>query len=194
MQVNVQKIFGKWDIGYSLDKHTISSTFTGNNEYGHPTFDTTRTEIGEALYQLKYNSDRNKVTMLAKQIVDSLGNHFQSASLIIPMPPSKQRIFQPVKEIAKQVAVLMNVPYNENLLVKASSTDQMKNIPLKEERIKALCSAFKVNDALADGQYNVLIVDDLYDTGSSLEAATVMLKQYTKINKIFVATITRKSP
>jgi predicted amidophosphoribosyltransferase len=132
--------------------------------------------------------------MLAKQIVDSLGNHFQSASLIIPMPPSKQRTFQPVKEIAKQVAVLMNVPYNENLLVKASSTDQMKNIPLKEERIKALCSAFKVNDALADGQYNVLIVDDLYDTGSSLEAATVMLKQYTKINKIFVATITRKSP
>ena len=194
MQVNMQKIFGKWDIGYSLDKHTISSTFTGYNEYGHPTYNTTRTEIGEALYQLKYNSDRNKVTILAKQIVDLLGNHFQSASLIIPMPPSKQRDFQPVKEIAKQVAALMNVPDNENLLVKTSSTDQMKNIPLKEERIKALCSAFKVNDALADGQYNVLIVDDLYDTGSSLEAATVMLKQYTRISKIFVATITRASP
>ncbi len=194
MQVNMQKIFGKWDIGYSLDKHTISSTFTGYNEYGHPTYNTTRTEIGEALYQLKYNSDRNKVTILAKQIVDLLGNHFQSASLIIPMPPSKQRDFQPVKEIAKQVAALMNVPYNENLLAKTSSTDQMKNIPLKEERIKALCSAFKVNDALADGQYNVLIVDDLYDTGSSLEAATVMLKQYTRISKIFVATITRASP
>lgn len=157
-------------------------------------FDTTRTEVGEALYQLKYKSDHSKVPVLAQQIVDSLGNHFQSASLIIPMPPSMQRTFQPVKEIAKQVAVLMNVPYNENLLVKASSTDQMKNIPLKEERIKALCSAFKVNDVLADGQYNVLIVDDLYDTGSSLEASTVILKQYTKINKIFVATITRKSP
>ncbi|NOS87331.1 MAG: ComF family protein [Methylococcaceae bacterium] len=190
MQVNVQKIFGKWDIGYSLDKQTISSVPIGSNDFGYMQYDTTRTEVGEALYQLKYKSDRSKVAMLAKQIVDSLGNPFQSASVIIPMPPSKQRFFQPVKEIAKQVAELMNVPYNENLLVKASSTDQMKNIP-SEERIKVLCSAFKVNDVLADGQYNVLIVDDLYDTGSSLEAATVMLKQYAKINKIFVATITR---
>ncbi len=194
MQVNVQKIFGKWDIGYSLDKHTISSVFTGNNEYGHPTFDTTRTEVGEALYQLKYKSDRNKVTMLAKQIVDSLGNHFQSASFIIPMPASKQKILQPVKEIAKQVAELMKIPYNDSLLVKISNTDQVKNITSKEERIKILCSAFKVNPVLDGDKHNVLIVDDLYDTGSSLEAATFMLKQYTKINKIFVATITRKNP
>ena len=193
MQVNVQKIFGKWDISYSLDKHTISSIFTGNNEYGHPTFDTTRTEVGEALYQLKYKSDLSKVTILAKQIVDSLGNHFQSVSFIIPMPPSKHRIPQPVKEIAKQVAVMMNKPYNDNLLVKTSSTDQVKNIPSKEARIKILCSAFKVNDVLADGKYNVLIVDDLCDTGSSLEAATLMLKQYTKINKIFVVAVTRKN-
>lgn len=194
MKANVQKIFGKWDIGYSLDKHSISSVFTGNNEYGHPMFDTTRTDIGEALYQLKYNSDRNQVNMLAQQVVDSLGSYFQSASFVIPMPPSKQRAFQPVKEIAKQVAVLMNIPYIDNVLVKTTYTAQVKNIPSKEERVKTLCSTFKVNDVLAEGTYNVLIVDDLYDTGSSLEAATTMLKQYTKINKIFVATITRKNP
>ncbi len=194
MKVNVQKIFGNWDAGYSLDKHSISSVFIGNNEYGHPMFDTTRTEVGEALYQLKYNSDRSQVNVLAQQIVDSLGNPFQSASFIVPMPPSKQRAFQPVKEIAKQVAILMKIFYVDNVLVKTAYTAQVKNIPSKEERIKALCSTFKVNDVLAEGTYNVLILDDLYDTGSSLEAATVMLKQYTKIQKILVATITRKNP
>ena len=193
MQVNVQKIFGNWDIGYSLDKHTIGSVFTGNNEYGHPTFNTTRTEVGEVLYQLKYNSNHNQVNILAKQIVDSLAGRFLSASFIIPMPPSKQRLFQPVKEIAKQVAELMDISYIDNMLVKTTYTTQVKNIPLREDRVKALCSTFKVNDVLAEGKYNVLIVDDLYDTGSSLEAATTMLRQYIKIQKIFVATITRKS-
>ena len=193
MKVNVQQIFDKWDIGYSLDKHSISSVFIGNNEYGHPTFNTTRTEVGEALYQLKYNADHNKITMLAKQIVDSLGNYFQSATFIMPMPPSKPRTLQPVKEIAKQVSILMDITYNDNVLEKTSCTDQMKNISSKEERVKTLCSAFKVNDVLADGKYNVLIMDDLYDTGSSLEAATITLKQYTKINKIFVATVTRNN-
>lgn len=194
MQVNVKKIFGKWDIGYSLDKHTISSVFTGNNEYGHPTFDTTRTEVGEALHQLKNRSNQAQVNALAKQIVDSLGCHFASASYVIPMLPSKSRHIQPVPVIAKQVALLMDIPYLDNLLVKISNTEQVKNIPSRDERVNTLCSAFRVNDVLAEGSYDVLIVDDIYDTGSSLEAATVMLKQYAKINKIFVATITRKSP
>ena len=194
MQVNVQRIYGNWDIGYSLDKHSISSVFIGHNEYGHPQFDTTRTEVGEALYQLKYNSDRNQVSILGQQIIDSLGRYFQSASLVLPMPASKQRAFQPVSEIAKQVSGLLNIPYFDNFLVKTAYTAQVKNMPSKEERVKALYSSFKLNDVLAEGAYNALILDDLYDTGSSLEAATSMLRQCTKINKIFVATITRKNP
>lgn len=37
MAVNLRKIEGNWDLGYALDKHMLSSTFTGHNEYGHPT-------------------------------------------------------------------------------------------------------------------------------------------------------------
>lgn len=194
MKVNVRKIVGSWDVDYSLDKHSIGSVFTGNNEYGHPTFDTTRTEVGEALFQLKNRSGQSQVNILATQLFDSLGSYFCSASFVIPMPPSKQRAFQPVMAIAQQVALLMNIPYLDNVLIKTAYTAQVKNIPLREERVKALCSSFKVNDMLADGKYNVLIVDDLYDTGSSLEAATTMLRKYEKIQNIFVATITRKNP
>lgn len=34
------KIEGSWEKGYAFDIHTISSVFTGDNEFGHPTFDT----------------------------------------------------------------------------------------------------------------------------------------------------------
>jgi predicted amidophosphoribosyltransferase len=124
----------------------------------------------------------------------SLGGYFKSASFVVPMPPSKQRAVQPVVAIAKQVAVQMGVPFMDNVLRKTAPTAQMKDIPVRQDRVNALCSAFVVNDVLADGRYDVLIVDDLYDTGSSLEAATIMLRKYTKIQNIFVATLTRTNP
>lgn len=194
MNVNVRQIQGPWNLGYSLDKHTFSSTFVGNDAYGHPRYDTTRTEVGEALYQLKYQSDQSQVPTLAAQMVDSLGRHFASTSFVVPMPPSKHRTIQPLIEIARQVASKMGVPFLENMLVKTTQTAQMKDIASREDRIAALCSAFAVNDVLADGQYDVLVIDDLYDTGSSLEAATIMLRRYSKIRNIFVATLTRKNP
>ena len=88
----------------------------------------------------------------------------------------------------------MGVPFMENVLVKTAHTAQMKDIPVRQDRVNALCSAFVVNDVLADGKYDVLIVDDLYDTGSSLEAATIVLRKYPKIQNIFVATLTRTNP
>lgn len=194
MNVNVRQIHGPWSLGYSLDKHTLSSVYLGNTEYGHPRFETTRSEVGEALYLLKYKSDQSQIDALAKQMAASLGGYFKSTSFVVSMPPSKQRAVQPVVAIAKQVAVQMGVPFMENVLVKTAHTAQMKDIPTREDRVSALCSALVANDVLADGKHDVLIVDDLYDTGSSLEAATIMLRKYEKIRNIFVAALTRTNP
>ena len=68
MEVNVEQLQGNWDLGYSLDKHTISSTPIGYNAYGHMQFDTIRPEVGEALFQLKYRSDYDQVPIIASQI------------------------------------------------------------------------------------------------------------------------------
>ena len=53
MQVQVRKLEGSWDLRYALHKHTLSSLYLGDDEYGHAQFDTTRSEPGEVLYQLK---------------------------------------------------------------------------------------------------------------------------------------------
>ena len=44
MKVNVKKIEGPWNDGYSIDKHTSSSTYAGIDAYGHDKYDTIRTE------------------------------------------------------------------------------------------------------------------------------------------------------
>ena len=76
MNVNVKRIDGVWKLGYSLDKHTTSSTPIGYNQYGHIQFDTVRSEAGEALFQLKYRSDFSQVSVIAQQLNESLGNFF----------------------------------------------------------------------------------------------------------------------
>lgn len=192
MDVNIKEISGVWTRGYSLDKHTTSSTPIGYNEYGHMQYHTIRPEVGEALYQLKYRSDYSQVPIIANQLYKHLGASFLSCGLIIPMPASTHRQRQPVTEIARELAKLMDIPCVENLLVKTTITSAMKDIKSRDDKVSTLMGAFTVYDILSLGKYDVLIIDDLFDTGSSLEAATKVLKGYSKIRDVYVATVTRK--
>ncbi|PWN58182.1 amidophosphoribosyltransferase, partial [Chryseobacterium phosphatilyticum] len=110
MQVQVKKLEGSWRLGYALHKHTLSSVYLGDDEYGHPRFDTTRSEPGEALYQLKYRSDWNQVAPLAAQVQASLLPLLGKIGLIVPMPASTTRARQPVDELAKELGRITNIP------------------------------------------------------------------------------------
>lgn len=194
MKTTVQQIIGNWDVGYTLDKHTISSTFLGNDANGRPHFDTKRTEVGEAVFLLKYRDDFSQVPGLAREIQTTLCPNFPNIGLVIPMPPSKIRPTQPVTEVAKQLAALIGVSAFEKILLKTPTGKALKDIGSKAEKAEALQGAITLNDQIAgDGRWNALIVDDLYDSGATLEAACAVLRTYPKIGKIYVAALTRKT-
>ncbi len=191
MNTNIQEAYGNWNLGYSLDKHVLKSTPTGYNEYGYQQFDTERSEAGEALFQLKYREDFSQVPIIAQQLATSFGSVFRTASLVIPMPPSTPRPRQPVIEIAEEFAGLLGIPCELNLLEKTTATPPVKDVGTREQRVEALLEAFTVNEILAE-EIDVLLVDDLFDTGASLEAATSVLRTNSKIRNIYVATVTRR--
>ncbi|EBK2138135.1 ComF family protein, partial [Salmonella enterica subsp. enterica serovar Enteritidis] len=67
----------------------------------------------------------------------------------------------------------------------------LKNLNTKEEKIAAIANSFSVNDTIDNnGSWNVLIIDDLYHTGASMEAACAVLNDYTKVKNIYVAALT----
>jgi len=192
MNTNIMKITDGWDLGYVLDWHVKSSEYLGDNEFGKPMFDTKRTEIGEALFQLKYRQDQSKIEPLAETMAVNLKLLFQTASFVIPIPPSKNRDIQPAIKLAKRVSAKMDLPFFENILLKRGTTLQMKDIETTRERVEALMRCFYINVAITNsGCWDVLVIDDLYSSGSSLSAATQVLRGYKKVGKIFVAAFAR---
>lgn len=196
METNLRAIAGNWDAGFVLDKHTLSSTYLGDDQHGHPQFDTKRSEVGEALFQLKYRNDFTRVEPLANELATHIVPRVGTIGLIVPMPATNERARQPVTEIARGLSSRLDVPIFENILIKlpaAADAPQLKDMTDKDAKIAALKGRFGINPCITnEGHWNVLLVDDLFDTGASMEAATAKLREYSKINKIFVAALTWK--
>ncbi len=112
------------------------------------------------------------------------------------MPPSVSRARQPVNEVCLALGHTIKVPVFERLLVKAESPTalaQLKNINSKTDKLAALEGRFVIEDEIRNsGRWNVLLVDDLFDTGASMEAACSALRTYPKFKHIYVAALTWK--
>lgn len=194
MKVSLRQIRGPWNDGWVLDKHSVSSVFLGNDEHGHPQFNTTRTEVGEATYQLKYHKDWAQAKPLAQAIADYIYPKLSQVGFIIPMPASSQRARQPVTEVANKLGGLVKAPVFSNLLIKAKNGKSLKDLDTKDEKIEAIGGSFSVNDEISEnGRWNVLVVDDLFHTGASMEAACKVLRTYAKVGRIYVAALTWRS-
>lgn len=196
MEVRVKKIEGSWDLGYVLHKHTLSSVHLGVDEWGHDRFETTRSEPGEALYQLKYRNDWSQVEPLAAQIQETLLPLFGRIGMIIPMPASKVRAKQPVNELAYALGRLMNTPVLDQMIVKApapAGSTALKNLHTRAQKDAALAGRITINEVIEnDGRWNALLLDDLFDTGATMDSVCQALRTYRKIGQIFAAAITWK--
>jgi competence protein ComFC len=186
-------IEGNWTKGYALDLHTTKSTLIGTDDNGKNKFETIRPYIAEELYKLKYWKEEWRVQNIANQASYFLRKHLPSwqISYIIPIPPSDiTRPFQPVYKLAEAIGNLCNLQVNYNLLKKAKSTSQLKDIEDPGQRKVILDGAFDTTqNSLTDR--NILLFDDLYRSGETLKAAVQILKNKAGVKNVYILTITK---
>lgn len=188
--INPMRLSGHWDAGYVLDRHIVKSVPLGDDEYGHPQFDNTRSPIGELLYQFKYRRNFDCLTEIIDTIDYFLDNVIDMSDfdVIIPVPPTqKLRLYQPVFMIANALAVKRKIPYVSNVLAKNSKIES-KSLSSVEKR-KLNGSIVKQRKCLRPT--NVLLIDDLYGTGCTLNQCTDVLRKDSNIKKIYVLAITK---
>lgn len=189
----VIELNGNWMSGYAFDIHTLYSIYEGCDEYGHPNYETKRTLMGEAVYKLKYRNDKGQVFNIINLLQS---NHdflsfIQDVNVIIPVPPTKKRDFQPVVEIAKQMAIKFQISFLENVLF-SMNTQQMKNVPT-EEKYETISDKIVIDFSKLNKSLHYLIFDDLYDSGTTLKVYVdkFVKKGYDKIS-VFTLTKTRR--
>jgi len=186
----VISINGPWKQGYAFDKHTVSSEYIGDNQYGHPIFETKRSTMGQCLYELKYGQEFSIIEKIIKLLSaeDSFKVFISNIDIILPVPPSnKYRRLQPVVLIAQEIARIFEKELRQDVLM-SSNYEEMKNFDMSEkyERIhKAITIEGKINK-----RKNILIFDDVFDSGTTLVAITNILIENGYKN-IFAFTLTK---
>ena len=188
-KINPQKIIGRWQSGIALDLHTLSSTYLGVNEFGHEVYDTTRSEIGELLYRLKYRGDM----AAAREIIDTaatyLAPHRGKIDVIAPVPPSGARAVQPVITLARGISAKLDIPVAD-CITTTQPAMALKGVLDPDKRKELLDGLHAVDVAQTRGK-QILLFDDLFRSGATMNAITDLLTTTGKAAAVRALTITR---
>ena len=173
VEIHPEHIDGPWIDGFVLDRHVVSSRPIGYLGE-HMQFETTRSPLGELVYQLKYRGGNpdDIVETAAAFVTERWG---RVIDCVVPPPPSLHRTKQPAVLIAEGIAAHFRVSALPAAAIKATATQQMKNVPL-HERAPLLSAAIQAGSDAVQGR-RVLLVDDLWETGSTLRRVAEVLNQ-----------------
>jgi predicted amidophosphoribosyltransferase len=182
-------ILGRWTAGVALDVHTIKSTYLGDDEQGRPRFDTERSEIGELLHRLKYKGDGSASREIIEAAVGFLTPRRDRFDVIVPVPPSAARSVQPVILIASGVARALGAPLVD-CIEPTRAASQLKDVVDPARRAELLTGLYRV-DSLHTAGKNVLLFDDLFRSGATMNAITEVLLVQGEAASVRALTITR---
>jgi ATP-dependent DNA helicase RecQ len=169
---------GPWQSGWALGFH---SSFAGA--------EWNRSSTGELAYRLKYQSDLSAILPLVDQSLTLLTEHPELAQVdtVVPVPPSSHRPVDPVSAFANALALKIGIPVLKGL-VKTRQTSPQKELHTLAQKHANVAGAFSIQTPVKGKK--LLVVDDLYDSGATLEEITHLL-QKAGAARICVLTLTR---
>jgi ComF family protein len=149
-------------------------------EGGYPLF-LYQTPVKQGVLAMKYNNRREYAEFYSQEMLQHFGSQWQQLNLdgILPVPLHKhklrQRGYNQAELLARPISRQLGVPLYTKLLVRRIDTLPQKELDDKE-RMKNLKKAFFLRENEVKLR-KVLLVDDIYTTGSTIEACAEVLQQ-----------------
>lgn len=185
------EITGNWNKGFALDLHTTGSEYLGDDQYGNPRFNTTRSEVGQLLYDLKYRGNKTVIPEIIGKIKECITG-IEKFDYIVSIPPSKtDRPFQPVKLICLELSSEYKIPFLHDAIIKMKSTEELKNVTDISRRKEILEDTLSFNAEYDLKGKNVLVIDDLYRSGSTLAVVTDLLYKKGNVSCVCAVVLTK---
>ena len=183
------RLEGNWTKGLAFDLHTLASTYLGDDALGHPQFDNTRSEMGELVYRLKSRGDKAVVEQITSLLDPIRG--IETFDAIIPVPASKPRAIQHVDIIAEALGKRRGVRVLKGHLIKTGRATELKGVDNPQERAKILEKSILVSGRDDISGQKVLLLDDIYRSGATLNACCAVLKEQAGVGEVSVLTMTK---
>lgn len=135
-----------------------------------------------AVTQIKYHNQRSFADPLSAMMAEKLGDEIRAmgAECLVPVPvhPArrKKRGFNQAELLAEGLGRRIGIPVRTDLLFRGRNTEAQKALTT-EERFRNLLGAFRADPAAAAGVRSAILVDDIYTTGSTIEACATALQR-----------------
>lgn len=134
--------------------------------------------IREAVHHLKYQNDIGIARILAGYLLKVIQAETWEFDLVIPVPLSRskeeQRGYNQAERLARPVAEALKMPISteglKRIREKASQVDL--DVNSRRENVRGV---FEADPAIVKGK-RILLIDDVFTTGATLESASQALK------------------
>lgn len=135
--------------------------------------------VRSAIHKYKFNNNYIFAEIFSYFMIKTLSefDNISDFDLIIPLPLSKKRMrergYNQSALIARRIAEEFNIAYSENILLRKRNTK-------KQSKLKGYARISNVSDAFTSEcdlhNMKILLFDDIYTTGNTLNQATKVLK------------------
>ena len=148
--------------------------------------------IRGSIARFKYGGRQEYADHYGDDIVNRLGSFISACrpDLIIPVPISEKKLikrgYNQAELIAGRISKHTGVPVCDTMIIRITDTLPMKELS-RAERMKNLKGAFKIGGVDVKCR-NVLIIDDIYTTGSTIDAMAALLKA-NGVERVYFVTL-----
>jgi len=139
--------------------------------------------LKKTIHRFKYNGERFLAAPLANLMIAqiktaNLLNDPPDLMIAAPLSYDKllQRGFNQAGLLAEEIRQKISIPFKERVLEKSAGIPSQTGLPRAIREVN-LCSAFKVTDKSSLSGKKVLLVDDVFTTGSTVSAITEVVKK-----------------
>lgn len=151
-----------------------------------------REPVSTSIYQFKYHNQRRYGVYYAEELICCYGHIIKrwDPDLIIPIPLHKKRRrkrgYNQAAVICRIIGRRLGITVDERSLIRKQHTDPQKALG-HQERKRNLKDAFALKNGFRPVPA-VLLIDDIYTTGNTIDAASAVLKK-KGVEKVYFLTI-----
>lgn len=153
--------------------------------------------VQRLIYRIKYRGEQYLSCVLggflAKRLKEQKGWDY-SALVAVPLHKKRQRErgFNQAALLASEISMMLDVPVIRNVLVRTKETSVQAGLG-RQERFANLRQAFSVNEKSGIEGKRVVLVDDIFTTGSTVnECSRVLIEAGAE--KVYVLTVATGKP